>query len=97
VFRWETNTVIDSDDMHYAVMLNPDGDGELAGIMDGSGFAPASKWGVYWHVDDADATVARAKKLGGAVTLAPEATPYGTLAVLTDPAGAEFKLRQPNP
>jgi uncharacterized protein len=52
-------------------------------------------WSVYWHVDDVDATVARVEALGGSVTMRPETTPYGRLAVVADPAGAQFKLRTP--
>ena len=57
----------------------------------------AAHWSVYWKVDDADAAAAKAKALGGSVVAAPESTPYGRLATLTDPAGARFKLRAPNP
>jgi predicted enzyme related to lactoylglutathione lyase len=99
VFRWETVNVGDTDEFRYTVMRNPTGEGELAGIMDARGFLPEgvpSHWSVYWEVDDADATVAKVTRLGGAVVTAPEATPYGTLAVVTDPAGAQFKLRTPN-
>jgi predicted enzyme related to lactoylglutathione lyase len=99
VFRWETNTVGDSDEFRYTTMRDPDGEGELAGIMDAASFLPegvAAQWSVYWEVDDADAAVARTKALGGSVGMAPEDTPYGRLATVLDPAGAQFKLRQPN-
>jgi hypothetical protein len=95
-FRWETNTVSDADDFCYTVMRNPTGDGELAGIGDASAFLPAgvpSYWSVYWEVDDVDATVARAQALGGSVLAAAEDSPYGRLATVADPAGAQFKLR----
>ena len=48
----------------------PSGEGELAGIMDASGFLPEgvpAHWSVYWEVDDVDATVAKvtvARRLG---------------------------------
>jgi len=98
VFGWETVPVADTDEFRYSVVRDPSGDGEVAGIMDASGFLPEgvpSHWSVYWHVDDAEATVAKATALGGSVLLAPEATPYGVLATLADPAGAQFKLRTP--
>jgi uncharacterized protein len=96
VFRWETSAVGDSDEFRYTVMRNPSGDGELAGVMDAAGFLPEgvpSHWSVYWEVDDAAATVARVRALGGSVVMDVEQTPYGRLAAVTDPAGAQFKLR----
>jgi len=95
-FRWDTQIVGDSDDFRYSVMRNPSGDGELAGIMDAKAFLPPgapAHWSIYWHVDDAPATVAKVKALGGSVVSDVEDTPYGRLATVKDPAGAEFKLR----
>jgi predicted enzyme related to lactoylglutathione lyase len=96
VFGWKTETIGDSDEFRYAVMKNPDGEGELAGIMDASAFLPEgvpAHWSVYWEVDDIDATAARVEKLGGTIVSAPETTPYGRLGTATDPSGAQFKLR----
>ena len=98
VFGWDTTTVGDTDEFRYATVRDPQGDGEIAGVMDASAFLPAgvdSHWSVYWHVDDADATVRQTTALGGAIVQQATDTPYGRLATLTDPAGAEFKLRTP--
>jgi uncharacterized protein len=79
-------------------MRDPSADGELAGIMDASGFLPQdspSYWTVYWEVDDVRATVDKVKALGGSVVAEPGDTPYGCLAGVADPAGAQFKLRTP--
>jgi len=100
VFGWDTSAVGDSDEFRYTVMRNPGAEGELAGIMDASGFLPEgvpAHWSVYWEVDDVDATVAKVKALGGSVVMDAVDTPYGRLATVTDPAGAQFKLRRPNP
>jgi predicted enzyme related to lactoylglutathione lyase len=100
VFRWETDAVADTDEFRYTTMRDPGGGGELAGIMDAAGFLPegvAAHWSVYWEVDDIDATVGRVEALGGSVVTAPESTPYGRLATVRDPAGAQFKLRTVNP
>jgi predicted enzyme related to lactoylglutathione lyase len=100
VFRWETDVVGDTDAFRYATMRNPAGDGELAGVMDASAFLPEgvpAHWSIYWEVDDVARTVTDVTRLGGAIVAAPEATPYGRLATVTDPAGAQFKLRTPNP
>ena len=99
VFRWDTDTVGDTDEFRYAIMRNPSGEGELAGIMDATSFLPEgvpAHWSVYWEVDDADAAVAKVKALGGSVVMDAEDTPYGRLATVADPAGAQFKLRAPN-
>jgi predicted enzyme related to lactoylglutathione lyase len=98
VFRWETDVVGDSDEFRYAVMKDPSGEGELAGIMDASSFmadGQSAHWSVYWQVDDAEAAVTRVKALGGSVVTDAQETPYGVLAAVTDPAGAAFKLRTP--
>jgi len=50
---------------------------------------------VYWDVTDVDAAVARVEELGGTVVDAPTDTPYGRMSTVTDPAGAQFKLRTP--
>jgi predicted enzyme related to lactoylglutathione lyase len=100
VFRWDTNTVGDSDQFRYTTMRDPGGEGELAGIMDATAFLPdgvPAHWSVYWEVDDAGAAVAKVKALGGSVVMEPEDTPYGRVATVADPAGAQFKLRTPNP
>ena len=99
VFHWDTNTVGDSDQFRYTTMRNPGAEGELAGIMDASAFladgVPAH-WSIYWEVDDPEATVAKVKALGGSVVMDVDDTPYGRLATVMDPAGAQFKLRTPN-
>ena len=96
VFGWKFEMVGDTDEFRYATMANPEGPGELAGVMDASSFLPEGKgsyWSIYWAVDDVDATIAKATSLGGRVVQPAEDTPYGRLAVLSDPAGAVFKLR----
>ncbi len=95
-FRWETHSIGDGHDIEYSVVANPAGDGELAGVMDASGFLPegtSSHWSVYWEVADIDSAVAAVTSLGGAVIHEPSDTPYGRLATVTDPATARFRLR----
>ncbi len=98
VYRWETDVVGDSDEFRYATMRNPAAAGELAGIMDASGFLPEgvpSHWSIYWEVEDVDATLAKVQSLGGSVVRPAQDTPYGRLAQAADPAGAVFNLRRP--
>jgi predicted enzyme related to lactoylglutathione lyase len=99
VFRWDTNTMSDTDDFRYTTMRDPHSDGELAGIMDAGAILPdgvAASWSVYWKVDDVDATVAQIASLGGSILAPADDTPYGRMATVADPAGAQFKLHDPN-
>jgi len=99
VFGWEVNTVGDSDEFRYTTMREPAGESELAGIMDATAFLPAgvpAHWSIYWEVEDAQVTVGKVKALCGSVVIDVEDTPYGRLATVTDPTGAQFKLRTPN-
>jgi predicted enzyme related to lactoylglutathione lyase len=72
---------------------------EMLGVMDASGFLPEgtpAAWSIFFAVDDADAIVTRVEQLGGTVSRAPEDTPYGRLATVADPMGAQFRLVAPN-
>ena len=96
VFGWEVNVVADSNEFRYHTMCNPDGGPELAGLMDASAFILEGQtpyWTIYWEVADADASVKKVTELGGSVVAEPENTPYGHIATVRDPAGAEFRLR----
>ncbi len=72
---------------------------ELAGIFDATNTmsedTPAS-WRVYFGVDDVDRAVALAETLGAVVVEAAEDSPYGRLATLTDPTGAQFTVMAPS-
>src|SRR4029453_13682949 len=88
VFGWDTHEVGDSDDFRYTTL--GEGENQLAGIMDASGFLPEgvpSHWGVYFAVSDADATIAKAVAAGATVVSPAMDTPYGRLASLPDPPG----------
>ncbi len=94
VFRWDTHVVSDAPEFRYTTL--GEGEGQLAGIMDASGFLPdgvPAHWSVYFEVADVDATLARIGVLGGSTMMPAEDTPYGRLAVALDPTGAAFKLR----
>lgn len=51
-------------------------------------------WGVTFAVDDADATAAKARELGGEVVAGPFDAPWTRMAVLRDPQGATFIASQ---
>ena len=93
VFGWDTQTMSDTPDFRYTIDVN--GEDQLAGIMDASSTLSdgvASHWSVYFGVDDTDAAVAKAISLGGAVVTAAADSPYGRLAELSDPTGAQFRI-----
>jgi uncharacterized protein len=97
VFGWTTNVIGDSDEFRYTTMRNPEGEDELAGIMDADSFLPQglpAHWSVYWEVDDVDAALSAIESLGGSVETGARDTPYGRLAAAADPAGARFNLRR---
>ena len=94
-FGWDTSVMSDTNDFRYTTLGS--GYESRAGIMDASSYLPESvpsKWQIYFGVDDADAAVATAESLGSTVIHAPEDTPFGRMATLTDPTGAVFKIAQ---
>ncbi|GAA1849146.1 VOC family protein [Pseudonocardia ailaonensis] len=73
-------------------------DGRPAGGMGGMMGAPEgvpSHWVVYFGVTSVDAAVAAATERGASVMMPPETTPFGRMAVVTDPFGAPFALHEP--
>ncbi len=97
VLGWQTQVVSDAaPDVRYSAVVI-DGQ-QVAGVMDGDGFLPEgvpSSWQVYFSTINIEASVAKAVELGATMPDPIDDTPYGRLAVLTDPTGAKFKLRQP--
>jgi predicted enzyme related to lactoylglutathione lyase len=98
VFGWGWEIAGDTDDFRY---YTPTVDGQaVGGMMDSASFLPAevpSHWAVYFQVDSADDTVAKAVAEGATVLRPAEDTPYGRLVDLLDPTGANFKLIQELP
>jgi predicted enzyme related to lactoylglutathione lyase len=93
VFGWDTHVTGDSPEFRYTTL--GEGEGQLAGIMDASGFLPEGEpayWGVYFVVADTDKAIEQATGLGATVIDAAVDTPYGRLATLTDPTGTRIKL-----
>ncbi|HEV7526488.1 MAG TPA: VOC family protein [Acidimicrobiia bacterium] len=93
VFKWTTHTVSDEPEFRYTTL--GEGDGQLAGMMDGTAYLPVeapAAWSIYFRVDDTDAALRQIEGLGGTVTEPAQDTPYGRLAAANDPTGARFKL-----
>jgi predicted enzyme related to lactoylglutathione lyase len=62
-------------------------------IADNDSQTPAH-WSVTFGVDNADATVAKARKLGGEIVAGPFDAPWTRMAVIKDPQGATFIASQ---
>ncbi|MFE5396033.1 VOC family protein [Streptomyces sp. NPDC056568] len=83
--------------------VNPAGEGEesmFGGVVPlaGDPVETDAHWLPYFAVDDADAAVARAGRLGGAVRMAAtDIEGVGRLARLADPYGARFAVLRPSP
>ncbi|MBS1848262.1 MAG: VOC family protein [Actinobacteria bacterium] len=97
VFEWRVDSVSDTDAFRYATVRDADGgDTGVAGLMDNRADIAESEpafWTIYFEAADVDATIATATSLGATVVEPAQDTPYGRLAVLADPAGARFSLR----
>src|SRR6185295_8196250 len=81
VFKWDIFVAGDEPDFRYTTYGRPDAQ-QRAGIMDASAFLPEgipAHWSVYFHVENADATLKKVEKLGGSVVVPAEDTPYGRL------------------
>ena len=73
------------------------GDRSTAGVVGDSpeNAAMPSAWGLYFASNDIHADVARAVALGATLLYpAMEVGPFGSMATLTDPTGAQFSLWQ---
>lgn len=80
----------------YTTFALPDEQPPLGGMggMMGAPEGTPSHWLVYFGVADASAAVQAAEEAGGSVLMQEFETPYGTMAALTDPAGATFMVIQ---
>jgi len=97
VIGWDAHTMADTPQFRYTTLGRDDA--ARAGIMDAAGMRGergTGEWSVYFAADDTDALIGRVTELGGSVVRPAEDTPYGRLAVATDPTGALFKLMGPN-
>lgn len=102
VFGWGTSAMPFPDGSGSYTMVHPAGadpEAMFGGVVPLS-IDPVEKDGPYWlpyfEVENCDATVARAKELGGTVRMAPvDMAGVGRFAKVADPFGARFALMQP--
>jgi uncharacterized protein len=94
VFGWSYGEIPGLDMPEYGT-FSGGGDplGGLGGLM-GAPEGTPSHWLVYFGSTDADAAIATLERLGGSVLRPAEDTPYGRMAVVTDPFGAPFAIHQ---
>lgn len=94
VFGWTTT---DMGEEYGGYKIFSSGETQVGGVMKMQDSSAPSMWAPYVAVDDADATVARAKELGGSVILEPMDVPnVGRVAYLKDPVGAVFGILKPS-
>lgn len=96
VLQLESASTVGEQGIAYSTLRPATGDSDLAGVMDASAFLPpdgGGRWSIYWQVHDVAASLERVRSLGGTVRSEADETPFGILATVRDPAGAEFKLR----
>jgi predicted enzyme related to lactoylglutathione lyase len=95
VIGWKTQPW----DAHYTMITTAQG--PIGGVMklpeEASKMGAPPSWSGYVQVDDASATVAAVKELGGRVHVEPQEIPkVGRFAVIADPQGAAISVIQPN-
>lgn len=93
VFGWTADAMPMGEGVDYTVWM-VDG-GPVGGMLPMGDMFPAEVppfWQVYFSVVDTDATLAKARELGGSVLDGPTDTPQGRMAVLRDPHGAMFAV-----
>ena len=94
VFGWEVLAKHDMGEMG-AYLIYGQGEKQYGGVFKKPEGAPgpSAAWLYYVHVDDLDASVAKAKTLGATVLMEPHAVPTGErISQLLDPQGAAFAL-----
>jgi predicted enzyme related to lactoylglutathione lyase len=96
LFGWAFEDVMPADaPVRYFIARLPGGQvGAIGGQMPGAAQQSAA-WNTYVWVDDADATVAKARAAGGAVLVEPmDVGEAGRMAVFADPEGAAISVWQ---
>ncbi|MDQ6927090.1 MAG: VOC family protein [Actinomycetota bacterium] len=92
VFGWGVQEEAGSD---TAAIFTVDGNVVCGAHVAGDGEFPA--WSVWFAAEDCDASVAKAKGLGGSVLMPPNDMDFGRGAVVADPHGSAFGIAAPNP
>ena len=83
VFGWSIQPMSDTDDFRYSTAA--------VGAQPVAGFLAAdeTRWNVYIEVADVDEVCAEVRKHGGVVVRDPADSPFGRVAAICDPTGAQ--------
>ena len=95
LFHWKTKTIQAEGNPYTMIAL---GDETIGGYWPASppGTPQHANWVSHLQVEDATASAAKVKQLGGQVVMDPmKVGDFGTFAVVKDPTGAVFSLWQP--
>lgn len=90
VFGWGTQT-FEGQEGYTVFTRASDGEG-IAGAMNPPMEGIPPNWGVYFAVEDCDATVSAASQAGGSVLNGPMDIAVGRIATITDPQGGMFNV-----
>ena len=94
VFGWTTK---DMGEEFGGYRIFQVGETRVAGVMALPDASIPPHWQPYVFVEDADATTAKAKELGGSALVEPQDVPeVGRFALLKDPQGATFGILKPS-
>ena len=89
LFGWEITEIEGSGGQYWSITNA----GRLNGGMMPMPPGAHPAWNLYFACDDADATIARARELGGETVMGPIDVPNGSrFAVLRDPSNAVFSV-----
>jgi len=97
MFGWEASDNPISDNEVYTIyrLGGQDAGASYSMMQDQKAMGMPSNWTSYVAVEDADATAARARELGGTVMAGPfDVMEHGRMAVIQDPTGAVFAIWQ---
>ena len=92
VFGWSANTSGEGEGAYTEWQVSGR---SIAGMMQKPPMVPAEVppfWGVYFTVNDTDATIEQVTALGGSLVMGPMDIEPGRFAVVTDPAGGAFSV-----
>ncbi|MET8778716.1 VOC family protein [Nocardia sp. NPDC050713] len=98
VFGYDYQEIGDGQNFDYATFTLPSGGEVVGGINDdtkGRQVEAPPHWLVWFQVDDADASLAKAAELGATVLAGPDDSPFGRMGVLQGQQGEVFAVIDP--
>lgn len=89
IFGWETHST-PGPQGRYTTVVDPSSGEDTAGVRELGPDAQGrpSSWLIYWSVSDMGEAIGRLGELGGSLEQGPHDTPWGSLALASDPMGA---------